>query len=108
MEIAFADDKIESLCRQEKLAKKRLGKNCAQKLQRRLVELFNAEHVGELIAGRPHPLKEDRMGQFAVDLDGGYRLVFIPTIQPPATKPDGGIDWATVTNITITEVVDYH
>ena len=108
MEMAFADDEIESLCREEKLAKKRLGTNCAQKLQRRLVELINAGHVGELIAGRPHPLKEARVGQFAVDLDGGYRLIFISTTQPPPIKPDGGIDWATVTKITITEIVDYH
>jgi proteic killer suppression protein len=108
MKIAFVSTEIESLCKQAKLATKQLGALSAKKLQLRLSELFNAEHVGELVTGRPHPLQGNKHGYFAVDLYGGDRLVFKPTQTPPPAKPDGGIDWHKVTAITIVELGDYH
>jgi toxin HigB-1 len=108
MKIAFASTEIELLCKQAKLATKQLGAVSAKKLQLRLTELFNAEHVDELVAGRPHPLQGNRQGCFAVDLYGGDRLVFKSTLEPPPAKPDGGIDWHKVTAITIVELGDYH
>ena len=108
MEISFADKSVEALCAQTGLATKTLGAESANKLQRRIAELFNAENVSELVAGRPHPLQGARAGSFALDLHGGQRLLFKPPLQPPPTKKDGGIDWASVTKITITELGDYH
>ena len=108
MEISFAGPKLESVCGQHKLAAKEIGALSAKKLQLRLAELFAAESVKELVAGRPHPLTHDRFGQFAVDLHGGHRLIFKPTRQPPPLLSDGGIDWSSVTEITITEIGDYH
>jgi len=108
MEIIFSDDTIEAVCRQLKLAKKTLGAESAQKLQRRISEIFNAENVAELVAGRPHPLVRDRLGSYSLDLHAGKRLIFRPTQKPPPTKLDGGIDWASVTAVTITELGDYH
>lgn len=108
MHISFVSVNVEALCRQSKLAAKALGALSAQKLQRRLAELFNAENVSELVAGRPHPLVGDKRGAFAVDLHGGDRLVFKPTKQPPPVKADGGIDWARITDITIVELGNYH
>ncbi len=108
MKITFASIEVESLCKQAKLATKKLGALSAKKLQLRLSELFSAEHVGELVAGRPHPLLNNRKGSFAVDLHGGDRLVFKPATQPPPAKPDGSIDWHKVTAITIVELGDYH
>ena len=108
MKISFADDNVEAICRQARLATKALGAESAGKLQRRLAELFNALRVTEFIAGRPHPLVRDRLGFYSLDLHGGKRLIFKPAQQPPPMKPDGGIDWAAVTAITITELGDYH
>lgn len=108
MEISFADAKLESVCKDSRLATKVLGAQSAKKLQLRLAELFAAESAKELIAGRPHPLAHDRVGQFAVDLHGGYRLIFKPATQPPPRLPDGGIDWSNVSEITIIEIGDYH
>ena len=108
MEISFADETVAALCAQTRLATKTLGAESAKKLQRRMTEMFNAENVSELVAGRPHPLQGARAGTFALDLHGGQRLVFKPTLQPPPTKKDGGIDWASVTKVTITELGDYH
>lgn len=108
VEISFADVKLESICRDSRLATKKLGAQSAKKLQLRLAELFAAESVGELIAGRPHPLAHDRVGQFAVDLHGGLRLIFKPATEKPPTLPGGGIDWSNVNAITIIEIGDYH
>jgi proteic killer suppression protein len=93
MKISYLDADIEGLCKQSKLATRKLGAESAKKLQRRLSELFAASVVA---------------GQFSVDLHGGCRLVFKPTRQPPPAKPDGSIDWAQVDEITIIETGDYH
>lgn len=108
MKISFLDADIEALCKQSKLATRKLGAESAKKLQRRLSELFAASTVAELPAGRPHPLLRDRLGQYVVDLHGGCRLIFKPTKQPPPAKADGSIDWAQVDEITIIEAGDYH
>ena len=108
MKITFADTDLEAMCRQQKLANRKLGALSAKKLQLRLVELFNADHVGELVSGRPHPLQGARQGDFAVDLYGGDRLVFRASHQSPPLKPDGSISWSEVTEVTIVQLGDYH
>lgn len=108
MKISFLDADIEALCKQSKLATRKLGAESAKKLQRRLNELFAASVVAELVAGRPHPLERDRAGQFSLDLHGGCRLIFKPAKQPPPIKADGSIDWSQVDDVTILEAGDYH
>jgi len=58
--------------------------------------------------GRCHALSSNRAGQFAVHLWGQYRLVFYPDHDPVPRTPEGEIDLANITKITIAEVVDYH
>jgi proteic killer suppression protein len=48
------------------------------------------------------------VGQFALDLDGGRRLVFEPAHDPIPRKDDGGIDWSAVSRISIVFIGDYH
>jgi toxin HigB-1 len=108
MEVSFATTTLAKLCQRKPDATKQFGSQVAAKLQSRLAELFAATTVIELAAGRPHPLQGDRAGSFALDLHGGLRLIFKPTVEPPIKKPDGSIDWAQVSKVTITEVVDYH
>jgi toxin HigB-1 len=108
MEITFSDRKLQNLCEQEDLAIQKLGKNCAKKLRNRLAMLAAAGCVTELVAGRPHPLKGDRVGEFAVDLEGGKRLVFKPDKDPIPLTEDGSIDWSQVTAVCIVFIGDYH
>lgn len=107
MKITYQDEDVEALCKQSKIATKRLGKESAIKLKRRMAELYAATVVAELVIGRPHPLARDRAGQFAVDLHRAKRLIFKPSGIPPL-KADGTIDWSSVTDITIIEAGDYH
>lgn len=108
MDITFKDKKVRELCEKQAAAEKKLGAACARKLRTRLSDLEAAARVTDLVTGNPHPLKGDRVGQFALDLAGGWRLVFTPDHDPCPTRPDGGIDWFQVTIVCIEYIGDYH
>lgn len=108
MDITFIDGKLQELCEQQSVAQKKLGQTCARKLRSRLADLAAAGSVQELVSGRPHPLKGDRAGEFAVALEGGRRLVFKPANNPIPYKGDGSIDRSKVTRVCIVFIGDYH
>lgn len=108
MEILFKNKKLRETCEKQKIAQKKLGDKCARKLKARLADLEAAERVTELITGNPHPLKGDRLGQFALDLTGGWRLVFAPANDPIPLTGDNAIDWSQVTIVSIEYIGDYH
>jgi proteic killer suppression protein len=108
MRINYQDEKLRKLCEIRREAEKKLGSDCAKKLRTRLSDLDAAIHVRELIAGHPHPLERDRLGQFAVNLTGGKRLVFVPDHEPIPKDNQGNIDWSQIINITIVFIGDYH
>ncbi|MEH2241317.1 hypothetical protein [Nostoc sp.] len=60
-----------------------------------------ASCVTELVRGHPHHLKGDKAGEFAVNLEGGKRLVFKPDNGPIPLTEDGSIDWSKVTAVCI-------
>ena len=64
--------------------------------------------VTELVAGRPHPLKGNRLGQFALDLHGGVRLVFESSQDPVPKNADKSIAWNQVSKVRIVFIGDYH
>jgi toxin HigB-1 len=108
MKITFENEDYKTLCEQSNVAQRKLGPQMAKKLRARLAELMAASSVAELCAGRPHPLKGDRAGQFALDLAHPRRLVFEPDQDPVPFKDDGGIDWSQVTQVCIVWIGDYH
>ena len=107
-EIRYDSKELERLCHDERYAKGKLGLPGMKKLRKRMAELEAAPTVGDLPpAGNPHPLKRDLDGHFAIELDGGRRLVFKPN--EPIPKDDRAhIDWRRVSRITITHIGDYH
>lgn len=108
MKVYIPDDALRALCEQQRLANKKLGTPCARKLRSRLADIVAAASVSELVAGRPHPLKGDREGQFSLSLNGGVRLVFEPAHNPVPQLASGGIDWAQIKQVNILFIGDYH
>lgn len=110
MKINFISERLRDECQTAKSRQKNFGAECAKKLQTRLDDLDAAPALEDLrhAPGRWEELTGDRKGQFSARLQGGKRLVFRPTRSPPPTKPDGGLDWLAIDDITILEVVDYH
>ncbi len=108
MEIDFATTKLRALCEQHTRMVGAFGFPCAKKLQNRLADLEAAAFVAELVAGRPHPLRGDRLGQFSVDLHGPVRLVFEPNQNPVPRNADKSIAWNQVSKVRIVFIGDYH
>lgn len=108
MEIRFKSKKLRETCEKQAIARKLLGDTNARKLTTRLADLEAATRVTDLIAGNPHPLSGDRHGQFAMNLAGGWRLVFEPANDPIPRKEDASVDWSQVTVVSIEYIGDYH
>lgn len=110
MEINFADKKLAKIMNDMKGCQKKFGQNMAKKIMMRLSVLKAAKNLAEVPPEKPdrrHALSGDRKGQFAVDLDHPFRLIFKPEGEPEVL-PDGGIDLTKVTSIVILGVEDYH
>lgn len=110
MDIVYATEDLAGLCNDSRTAQRKLGAACAKKLRRRLDDLAAASalQVCRHLPGRCHELEGGLAGSLAMDLDGGYRLVFRPFHSPVPRKEDGGLDWGAVTSISIEAVDDYH
>jgi len=108
MEIEFTSSGLRTLCEKTRLMNRKLGAVCARKLRTRLADLRAATTVAELAAGRPHPLKGEGLGRFALDLHAGDRLVFESVDEPVPVNENGSIAWERVARIQVVFIGDYH
>jgi proteic killer suppression protein len=108
LKIVIIDKKLRELCEKQAVAVKKLGDACAKKLHSRLADIEAANCVTDIVAGRPHALQGSRAGQIALDLAGGYRLVFAPANDPIPRREDQSVEWSRVTIISIEYIGDCH
>lgn len=107
MNIFFHTKKLEKLCSNQNEAIRKLGKNNATLLQKRLLRLLAVQYLSDFAYGSPHPLKGNKKDQFAIGLDSGCRLVF-KALEPIPKTEDDAIDWKKVESIKIIFIGDYH
>ena len=110
MDISYSSNKLEKQLTQPREVSKSFGQ-LARKVSQRHEELKAAEKLSTMKlfpAADCHELTGDRKGTLAVKVSGNYRLIFRPNHSPTPTKEDGGLDWESVTAITILEITDYH
>lgn len=110
MDIKFKSEKLAKEYNTSKLLVRAQGEVRARLIRRRLDALNAATILGDLrnTPGRLHELRGNRKGQFSMDLDGPYRLLFMANHDPVPTRFDGGLDWSRITAITILGVEDTH
>jgi plasmid maintenance system killer protein len=110
VDIQFGNAKLAKESNSAKLLLKAHGEARAKLIRRRLDALRAAVVLADLrnTPGRLHELKGDRKGQFSLDLDGPYRLLFVANHNPVPARPEGGIDWTRITAVTILGVEDTH
>ncbi|MFZ9937689.1 MAG: type II toxin-antitoxin system RelE/ParE family toxin [Luteolibacter sp.] len=111
MVIHFRNAKLEKTFASEKQLTRTYGPDQAKTLVLRISQLRSARCLADLLLIPPlraHELGADRKGQISLHLRQPYRLILVPAHDPPPAKPDGGLDWQSVTEVTIIEVVDYH
>ncbi|MBT4731908.1 killer suppression protein HigA [Candidatus Woesearchaeota archaeon] len=107
LDIDFHTKKLKNNCEKEAKAIKGYGANYAKCLFKRLAQLRAADKLGDFYFDSPHPLSGNKIGKFAITIQGKLRLVFESQKPTPKTK-DGAIDWDNVTGIKITSIEDYH
>lgn len=98
LEITYRTNKLEKICTKYNQAQKEYGKNMAMLIHQRIAEIKSADTIEEMIQfsiGRCHALRGKREGQFAMNLEHPYRLIF--------TKDNNK-----VICVKIEEIVDYH
>jgi proteic killer suppression protein len=110
MKISYANSRIRKICTNDKIANKELGKVEAKILQVQLERLAFVDNLEVLryAPGHWHELTGDRWGQLAGNIGAKMRLIFEPDHDPRPEKPDGGLDWFSVTSVMIIEIIDYH
>ena len=111
MDIHFATRRFEKTCNNARAMDRTYGPKRAKQLRKRLAQLRAAEVLADmrrLPGARCHALKGDRKGKLSVDLDGPYRLIFVPADEVPPAEPDSVLDWDRVTAVVLIEIVDTH
>jgi proteic killer suppression protein len=110
MKISYANSRIRKICTDAKCASKELEKAATKKLQVQLERLSFVDNLEALryAPGHWHELTGDRWGQLAGNIGARIRLIIEPDHDPRPEKPDGGLDWLSVTSVTIIEITDYH
>ena len=110
MEIVFKEEKFRKECNDYKLLQARRGTAQAKLIKRRLDDLRAVENLADMrqLPGRCHELKGNRAGQLSIDLDGPYRLLFEPIMNPEVEATNSNLDWAKVTSIKILGVENTH
>lgn len=79
MQIEYRNKCLEKVCTDAVVAKRKHGIEMAEKIDQRIGEIKAADSVEQMIqfgVGRCHPLKGNRLGQYAVDLVHPQRLIF--------------------------------
>jgi len=102
---------MEKMASKSSERQKKLGTIRAKNFEKRISELKSAvclEDIRHLPQANIHELTGNRKGQFAANLDGNYRLIFVPANDPEPRNEDGGWDWNSITIVEITEITDYH
>lgn len=113
MDITFSNKKLKKICNDEE----EMLKSCGLKQSKRLKVVMAALRAAPTLSvfappysppHRCHQLKGNRRNQFSFDLDGQYRLIIKPALNPIPRLDDGGIDWKAMTAIEIIEIGDTH
>lgn len=97
-------------CSEEKLIKRKHGKLASRIMHRfeQLSAFSSLLDFHNLPGVHCHELKHDRKGYIALSISGNFRLIIEPRNEPLPIKPDGGLDWSSVTHVLVVAIEDYH
>ena len=111
MQISYINKKLAKLLGNQREVMRTFGPDNGKRILRRLDQIAAAGSPAELATlpqTRVHELKADRDEQISVDVKHPCRLLLIPDHEEIPRKPDGGLDWPRITQVTILEIADTH
>lgn len=79
MDVRYKNKKLQKICTDAETTRASYGKEMARQIHFRIDQLKVAESVQKLISGRIgrcHRLEGKRQGEYAMDLQQPYRLIF--------------------------------
>lgn len=110
MRIKIRDKRLQRLIEDYSKLQREYGVIRAKKIVQRLNDLTDVQNLEEArsLPGRLHELVGNRRGQWAMYLDGLWRLIMAPVNDPIPENEDGQFIWVEIIAVEIVEVVDYH
>jgi proteic killer suppression protein len=111
VQISYANNRLKKLLGSGKEVIRTFGPENGKRILLRLDQIASADNLADLAKlpqTRVHELKADRDEQISVDVKHPYRLLMIPDHDETPRKPDGGLDWAAITQVSILEIADTH
>ncbi len=111
MQITFINKKLAKLLCNQKETVRTYGSDNGKRILLRLQQVADAVNLAELATlpqTRVHELKGDRNEQISVDVKHPYRLLMAPNHADMPRKPDGGLDWTRITQVTVLGIADTH
>lgn len=82
MEVSFRTNKLRRAYQEADRAYRQWGEDVGRKYVQRVEVLHNMptfEGIKQIRAYRPHPLKGERAGEWALDLTGNMRIIVAPS-----------------------------
>ena len=98
MKVHYRTKSLERICTNLEVAIKKYNVSMAEKIHIRIDQIKAADSVAELVhnrIGRCHSLQGDRRGQYAMNLEQPYRLIFTEENEETVS-------------VRIDQITDYH
>lgn len=110
MEVTYKNKHLQRCAEDIKYSVRKLGTVRSEKFLLRLGDLLDAETLEDVryLPGNYHELTANRKGQWAVSLDGPYRLIFTPHESPIPTDGKGRYIWIEIRGVELEEIENYH
>jgi proteic killer suppression protein len=110
MKIDFKNNFLKKCANNDSFRVTKMGNIRSTLFKRRLDELASAETLESVryLPGHYHELINTRKGQWSVDLDQPYRLIFEPQETPIPVDKNGVYIWNDIKSIYIIEIINYH
>lgn len=110
MKIDYGSNKIKKKLSNASEIKKAFGVN-AKRVSQRIADIEASANLAVLMtipAANCHPLKGSRKDEWALDISGNHRIIFILGHNPIPKTEDNSIVTVLITDIVIIDTEDYH
>jgi len=110
MEVLYKNKQLQKYAEDGIYSVRKLGQIRSEKYLQRISDLIDANTLEDVrnLPGNYHELSANRKGQWAVSLDGPYRLIFIPHEDPIPVDENGKYVWIEIKGVEIEKIENYH
>ena len=111
MRVVYRTRTLEKACNRQKDGDRLWGRQIAGKVRLRVTQIRAADTLADLRqlpGARFHQLRDNRAGQYAMDLTENWRIIVEPWNELRSEIIDGDVNEKDVRTVRIRDVEDYH